>query len=295
MTRATPQGLARVPLQALRFHPRNVRTSLGDLTELSESIRHEGVLVPLMAQRTPGGGLQLLHGHRRWAAADMAGVRAVPVVIIERTLSDDEAMLLMLAEDKKQPVDLADRARAVQQLHDEFDYDYETIAERLGISVEELTQWRTGRAGAASPSGPVTVRGLRPIAAHAPQKPRRRAPKKPAPRVSPKQLHAVLAGWEERAPAGLLNELRALLGDWQPVEKPVPLVLELQEPDEVEVDQLVAGARPLARATTVGAAAAIGRLTALGLTASEIAERLKCSPRQVVRYRSALAQQAAAS
>lgn len=39
MSRANPQGLARVPLQALRFHPRNIRSSLGDLTDLAESIR----------------------------------------------------------------------------------------------------------------------------------------------------------------------------------------------------------------------------------------------------------------
>lgn len=288
--RATPQGLARIPLQALRFHPRNIRTSLGDLTELSESIRHEGVLVPLMAQRTPGGGLQLLHGHRRWAAADIAGLRTVPVVIIERTLSDDEAMLLMLAEDKKQPVDLADRARAVQQLHDEFGYDYETIAERLGIVPDELAAWRAGRATSGSSSGVVAPRTLSSAPARTARKPRRRAVRKAAPRVSAKQVHAIVAEWESRAPADLLAQLRALLGEWAPVETPAALVLGGEQPDEVEVEQLMSGARPLSKATTVGAAAAVARLTEIGLTAEEIADRLRCSKRQVVRYRSALAQ-----
>lgn len=113
-TAAASGGLARVPLEALRFHPRNIRKSLGDLRELAESIRREGVLVPLMAQRTPGGGLQLLHGHRRWAACDMIGRKTAPVVIIERVLSDDQAILLMLAEDKKEAVDaVSDAMEAV--------------------------------------------------------------------------------------------------------------------------------------------------------------------------------------
>ena len=56
------------------------RASLGDLRELAESIAHEGVLVPLMAERR-GSMLQLLHGHRRWAAARMAGLATVPVVV----------------------------------------------------------------------------------------------------------------------------------------------------------------------------------------------------------------------
>lgn len=197
--RAVPQGLARVPLQALRFHTRNVRTNLGDLDELAASIRAEGVLVPLMAQRTAGGGLQLLHGHRRWAAADLAGLRSVPVVIVEHALRDDEAILLMLAEDKKQAVDLADRRRAIRTLRSEFDYDTATLTERLGLPADGLDTWLAG----TSPARAAVPRAARPY-------------RKPAPRVKPTQLHAVLTAWHGRAPEGLLNELRDLLGGWTP-------------------------------------------------------------------------------
>lgn len=89
-------SVASVPVERLRAHPRNVRTDLGDLRELADSIRHEGVLVPLMAEQR-GAVLRLLHGHRRWAAAKLAGLARVPVIIVPEH-TDDQALALMLAE-----------------------------------------------------------------------------------------------------------------------------------------------------------------------------------------------------
>lgn len=58
--RADAPAVANVVLTRLRAHHRNVRTDLGDLRELTESIRTQGVLVPLMAERR-GDMLQILH------------------------------------------------------------------------------------------------------------------------------------------------------------------------------------------------------------------------------------------
>jgi len=208
--RATIQGLVRVPLQALRFHPRNIRSNLGDLDELSASIRAEGVLVPLMAQRTSAGGLQLLHGHRRWAAADLAGLRTVPVVIIEQSLTDDEAILLMLAEDKKESVSLEDRRRAVAALRDEFGYDAAAIAERLGfVDAAALRDWTAGKGLGAAQAPRRQVRAVRRTGA--PRKPRKHVP-----RIKPSQLHSVIAEWQDRAAPELLDQLCALLQGWSP-------------------------------------------------------------------------------
>ena len=123
----------------LRAHPRNVRADLGDLRELAESIRYEGVLVPLMAERH-GDHLRILHGHRRWAAAQLAGLRRVPVLIVPQH-ADDEAMFLMLAEDKKRPLTPEDKRSAVLTLRDEFHKTWPEIAERLGYSVPTVRAW----------------------------------------------------------------------------------------------------------------------------------------------------------
>lgn len=146
-----PMSVMQVPLQMLRFHPRNIRGNLGDLTELAASIRAHGVLVPLMAERRESGGLRLLHGHRRWAAADMAGRKRVPVHIVPEH-TDDQAMFIMLAEDKKLAVDGADRAKALNTLHTEFGHPWEAIARQLGISMDELTLWRLGQSSTPRPA-----------------------------------------------------------------------------------------------------------------------------------------------
>ena len=212
--------MPRVPLEQLRFHPRNIRTNLGDLTELTASVRREGVLVPLMAERTGTGGLRILHGHRRWAAADAAGRRTVPVIVVAEH-TEDEALLLMLAEDLKQHVASDDRAHAFQTLRREFGYSDRNLAERFGVGEDTIRAWSAGKGPAqARPttvrSNPAPARTARPVARPAPPSPRRPAP----PRIRPAQLHAVLADWDGRAPAELLDRLRGLLGGWTPATQP---------------------------------------------------------------------------
>jgi ParB family chromosome partitioning protein len=60
---------------------RNPRRDLGDLTELTESIRQHGVLLPLLVERHHRGGLRLIAGERRYAAAKAAGQQTVPVIL----------------------------------------------------------------------------------------------------------------------------------------------------------------------------------------------------------------------
>jgi ParB/RepB/Spo0J family partition protein len=202
-------AVAMIPTSRLRMHPRNIRRTFTDLDELAASIRHEGVIEPLIAHqrfmRGPGvQDLELIAGHRRLAAAEIAGLRRVPVVVVPR-LTDDEAMLAMLAENTARvAVPPADLGQAVTTLHDEFSYSYAAIAERLGITLDELGAWRKGRLHAAVRPGPRASSGRR-----------RRAP---VPFVRPKALHELLVRWdadEVDAPA-LVAELRGWLGDWKP-------------------------------------------------------------------------------
>lgn len=136
--------VARVPLDRLRAHPRNVRHDLGDLRELAASIAADGVLVPVMAERR-GEVLQLLHGHRRAAAAGLAGLRSVPCVVVPEH-SDEQAIVVMVAENtRRRSLSPVEKRDAIAALHDQHDYTYSEIADRLGISVATVYAWR--RAG----------------------------------------------------------------------------------------------------------------------------------------------------
>ena len=83
---------ALVRIDQIRFHPANIRRELGDLRDLSNSIRRYGVLQPVVLERF-GDTLRLRMGHRRVAAAQLAGLRMVPALIHSEPL-DERSFLL---------------------------------------------------------------------------------------------------------------------------------------------------------------------------------------------------------
>jgi len=91
--------MEKVPLDQLESHPHNVRRDLGDLTELAESIKGMGLLEPLVIapKGKPGEGFVVIGGHRRLAAAALAGLDAVPCIMrpdLNTQASQIEAMLV---------------------------------------------------------------------------------------------------------------------------------------------------------------------------------------------------------
>jgi len=85
-----------VPIEELfpfRNHPFKV---LDDekMQQTIDSVRENGVLVPIMVRNRPEGGYEIVSGHRRRHAAEMVGLETVPVII--RNLTDDEAVIAMV-------------------------------------------------------------------------------------------------------------------------------------------------------------------------------------------------------
>ena len=59
-----------------------------------ESVAQYGVLAPLIARPRPEGGYEIISGHRRQHAAELAGLETLPVIV--RDMSDDAAVILMV-------------------------------------------------------------------------------------------------------------------------------------------------------------------------------------------------------
>ena len=59
-----------------------------------ESVAQFGVLAPLIARPRPEGGYEIISGHRRQHAAELAGLKTLPVIV--RNMSDDEAVIHMV-------------------------------------------------------------------------------------------------------------------------------------------------------------------------------------------------------
>ena len=85
-----------IPLSLLcpfKKHPFHVVDDVR-MTETADSIKEYGVLVPAIARPLPGGKYELISGHRRKRACELAGLETMPVII--RELDDDEAVIAMV-------------------------------------------------------------------------------------------------------------------------------------------------------------------------------------------------------
>lgn len=118
-------------LQTNPFQPRD-KIHKEDLEDLVKSIKIHGIIEPLVVAHTPAG-YQIIAGERRWRAAQIAGLKEVPVIIKETT---PKGMLEMAIVENLQRVNLTaiERAQSFQRLNRNFDLNVGEIAERLGKS-----------------------------------------------------------------------------------------------------------------------------------------------------------------
>ncbi len=105
------------------------------LRDLTESIRNQGVLQPLLARPHPTrpGQYQIIAGERRWRASQAAGLHEVPVLV--RTLSDTEAMAASLVENlQRQDLDPIEEAEGYKRLIGEFGLTQDGLGDLVGKS-----------------------------------------------------------------------------------------------------------------------------------------------------------------
>jgi ParB family chromosome partitioning protein len=114
-----------------RYQPRQ-RFSDDDLAELSESIKAQGILQPLLVRRIDHG-YELVAGERRLRAARKAGLTQVPVVY--RDVSDAELLEMSIVENiQRQDFNPIEEAEAYHRLVSEFKLTQDQAAERVGKS-----------------------------------------------------------------------------------------------------------------------------------------------------------------
>ena len=103
------------------------------LEELSQSIKLNGILQPILVSPLSNGGYRIVAGERRWRAARMAGLKEVPVFV--RELDDKQTMQLALIENvQRRDLSPLEEARAYKNLMDEFDMTQQDISDVIGKS-----------------------------------------------------------------------------------------------------------------------------------------------------------------
>ncbi|MBI1388403.1 MAG: ParB/RepB/Spo0J family partition protein [bacterium] len=109
------------------------------LLELSESIRNQGVLQPLLVRRDPAnvGRFQLIAGERRLRASRLAGLEKVPCLLLDA--EEAEMLEIALVENiQRSNLSPVEEARAYKHLGDRFSMTQEQIADKVGKSREAV-------------------------------------------------------------------------------------------------------------------------------------------------------------
>jgi ParB family chromosome partitioning protein len=104
--------------------------SIEKLEELAASIREKGIIQPLVVRKQQEH-YEIVAGERRWRAAQRAGLREVPVVILD--VSDDAALEIALIENiQREDLNVIEQAEAFHSLIEKFHLSQEEMARRVG-------------------------------------------------------------------------------------------------------------------------------------------------------------------
>ena len=128
-----------IPLEEIETNPEQPRTSVGDLTELRQSIEAKGVLQPLLVRPLPGGRCRIIAGERRFRAAMEAGLTEVPC--IELDVPDNEVVEIALIENlHRKDLHPFEEGEGYALLASRHGYTQQRIAEAIGKSRVSITE-----------------------------------------------------------------------------------------------------------------------------------------------------------
>ena len=122
-----------IPIALIDAHPRNPRKNLGDLGELAESIRAHGVQQPAKVVPHPDveGRYLTVMGHRRIAAATMAGRATVPAIVDEGMDEMNQVEVMLVENLQRTDLTISEEGAGYQALLD-FGMPQATIVRRTG-------------------------------------------------------------------------------------------------------------------------------------------------------------------
>jgi ParB family chromosome partitioning protein len=128
-----------IPVEDIEANPLQPRRNLGELAELTASIREKGILEPLLVRTVEGRRFQIIAGERRYRAALEAGLDEIPCII--RESSDAETMELALIENlQRKDLTAFEEADGLLALAESHAYTHEKMAEKLGKSRSSITE-----------------------------------------------------------------------------------------------------------------------------------------------------------
>lgn len=133
----------KIKIDLIEPNPDQPRREIGDISELSASIKEKGVLEPLLVKPIAGAGKwMIIAGERRWRSAKLAGLTEVPC--IEMDLDDKGVAEIALIENlQRKDLNVWEEADGLAALTDKFGYTQEQIAQKISKSRSTVTELLT--------------------------------------------------------------------------------------------------------------------------------------------------------
>lgn len=125
-------------IASIRPNPNQPRTVFSDtgLDELTESIRSQGVLQPILVRPLRGEGdkrYEIVAGERRWRASQQAGLTEIPALV--REFSQEESLAVALIENlQREDLNAIEEARGLRELQERLTCSQENLAKKIGKS-----------------------------------------------------------------------------------------------------------------------------------------------------------------
>ena len=108
------------------------------LHELSDSIKAQGVVQPIVVRPIAAGRYEIIAGERRWRASQLAGLQQIPAVI--KDIDDKTTAAVSLIENiQREDLNPIEESRALQRLIDEFGLTHQEVADTVGRSRASVT------------------------------------------------------------------------------------------------------------------------------------------------------------
>jgi len=131
-----------IPIEKIAPNPEQPRVDIGDLSELTSSIKQNGILEPLLVKPKGDGTWMIIAGERRWRAANLAELSEVPCIefdIDEKTIAE----IALIENLQRKDLTVWEEADGLAYLSDKFDYTHEEIAKKIGKSRTTVTELMT--------------------------------------------------------------------------------------------------------------------------------------------------------
>lgn len=139
VTNKNENGVLELDIGKIKPNPNQPRKNfdIDALNELAASIKVHGIVQPIVVNKQSNGDYLIIAGERRWRAANICGLKTVPVIV--KNYTDKQVKEISIIENlQREDLNPIEAARAIKELMDEYELTQEIVSERIGKSRSQI-------------------------------------------------------------------------------------------------------------------------------------------------------------